>query len=367
MKVVILQSHFAKALNQVSRIVSSRTTLPVLGNILITAQKGRLTFSATDLEIGIVTQATGKIEEEGELTVPARLLSDFILNNADETIEMTTDKAVLYLKSEHYEARINGISAEEFPTIPEPPKETYCSIKKDIFLDALKKVVIAPANDETRPTLAGIYLHFSDKNLVLAATDSYRLAEKKVTLSESMAEKKMIIPTRTMTEVIRLLSGEDTKEVVISATDNQVFFTIGEVRLVSRIIEGAFPNYSQIIPTASKVVAEMDYKEILAALKMASLFAKDAANNVKIKIAEKEIAITSASVQSGGATSHLDAAVTGGETEVSFNARYLLDALLVVSSPKVTLKLNGSSSAGVLNFENDKDYLYIVMPLKVEG
>ncbi|OQA04989.1 MAG: DNA polymerase III subunit beta [bacterium ADurb.Bin400] len=368
MKATILQSNFAKGLNQVSRVVASRTTLPVLGNILIVAKKGKITFSATDLEVGITTHVAGKVEEDGEITIPARLLLDFISNNTDETIELVLVDTKIHLKSEHYEANISGISAEEFPTIPNPPEDVFCSLKRSDFVDAIKKVAIAPANDETRPVLAGIYFHFNGKVLTMAATDSYRLAEKKVNLESSIPEKKLIVPSRTMTEVLRLLSAlENIEEIALSSTENQVFFQIGETHLVSRVIEGAFPNYSQIIPSGYKVLAKEDYREFLAALKMTSLFAKDAANNIKIKTTDQNLIISSAHAQSGDATSKVSAEVSGNDMEIAFNARYLLDALQAVSSKAVTLKLNDSSSAAVLEFDQDKNYLYIIMPLKIEG
>lgn len=364
MKLTILQPNFAKALGHVSRIVSNRTTLPVLGNVLLSTKKGKILFSSTDLEIGITTQTMGKIEEEGALTVPARLLSDFINNNSDGTIDVKTEETKMELKSDHYQAHIAGINAEEFPTVPEPPKQAFCSIKKDVLIDAIKKVIIAPANDETRPTLAGIYFHFKGKTLTMAATDSYRLAEKKLELAEAVEEKKMIVPTRTMSEVLRLISApEGGEEVVIATTENQVFFTVGDTSLVSRLIEGAFVNYQQIVPAAFKITAKVDYRELLAAIKMAALFAKDAANNIRVATTDKEIVVSSALAETGDSTSKVAAVVSGGEMQIAFNARYVMEMLQNVSATEITLKMNDSHSAGVLESNKDKNYLYIVMPL----
>lgn len=366
MKFIILQSNIAKGLNNVSRIVSSRTTLPVLSNILVSAKKGKITFSSTDLEVGITTLTNGKVEEEGELTAPARLLSDFILNNNDESVAVGVENNQMTLKSDKFEAKITGISAEEFPTIPDSPKEIYCTISRDEFLNALKKVLIATATDETRPTLAGVYFDFAGKKLTLAATDSYRLAENKIVLDEEVAEKKAIVPTRTMTEVMRLLSTENVEKIKIAFTENQVFFMIGETRLVSRIIEGAFPPYAQIIPKDFKVKVLVDYKEFVSALKMVSLFAKDAANNIKLTTKKEELTVASAETQSGGANSHIKAKTEGGEIEVSFNVRYLQDVLQVVSTDSVIIKLNDSAAAALIEFEKEKGFLYIVMPLKTD-
>lgn len=368
MKFTILQINFAKALNQVSRVVGTRTTLPVLSNILISAEKGKIVLSATDLEVAIVVKTTGKVEEEGQLTVPARLLSDFVLNNNDESINLLTKKNIINLKSARFEANINGISAEEFPTVPEMTKEWSSSLSRDDFLDALKKVAIAPAHDETRPVLAGIYFQFEGKKLTIAATDSYRLAEKKLQLEKEVVDNKFIVPARTMTEVFRLLSGSDDKEIIISSAENQVAFKIGETLVISRLIEGAFPNYSQIIPEKSNIIVKVNYAEILSALKMTALFAKDAANNIKIETMPKEgkLIVKTIASEIGDATSEVKAEITGQKIEIAFNVKYVLDFLQVITDETIIFGFNDNASAGVIKTEKDAGFVYIVMPLKIE-
>lgn len=368
MKFKVIQSNFAKALNQVSRVVGSRTTLPVLSNVLVIAEKGKIKLAATDLEVAITTQTMGKIEEEGSLTVPSRLLSEFILNNNDESIEFVSVENSLKLKSDRYEANINGISAEEFPTIPLLPKELFCSIKKEDFINAIKKVIIAPANDETRPVLAGIYFKFEGKELTLASTDSYRLCEKKVELEKSVEEKKFIVPARTMSEVLRLVSGaEDAKDVSISSTDNQVQFKIGETEVVSRLIEGAFPNYSQIVPTDSKVKVSAKYADFSSAIKMTALFARNSANNIRIKVSKEELSISTMASETGDAKSKVPAEVSGGELEIAFNVKYISDVLPVIQSDKILLEFNDSSTAGLIKSDQDPNFIYIIMPLKLDN
>lgn len=366
MKFTTFQVNFAKALNQVSRVVSARTTLPVLGNILITAEKGKVMLSATDLEIAITTHTTGKVEKEGKLTVPARLLTEFILNNNDESIEFTSKGTSLNLKSARYEANINGISAEEFPTIPLLPKDLFCSIKKDELADAIKKVAIAPANDETRPVLAGIYFNFQDKTLTLAATDSYRLAEKKIKLEEGLPEKKFIVPARTMSEVLRISSSDEAPDISISSTENQILFLIGKTQVVSRLIEGSFPPYSQIIPVDSKIKIVVDYGELLSAVKMSALFAKNSANNVKIKIDGQSLLVSSMASETGDTVSKVAAEASGGKIDIAFNVRYILDVLQVIQSGKVIMEFNDDASAGLIKSDKDKDFVYIIMPLKID-
>ena len=369
MKVTILQSNFAKALNHISRIVGVRTTLPVLSNVLIVAKKGKIKFSATNLEVGISTQTIGKIEEDGELTLPVRLLSDFVLNNKDDSIRLETKLTSAKLKSEHFEATIQGITAEEFPTVPEPSVEIIAKIAKTKLIDALKKINIAGATDETRPVLAGVYFQFDGTKLTLAATDSYRLAEKKLTLDTEVKEQKLIVPLRTTTEVLRVISTEEgVEDVKISAKENQISFTVGDTYIVSRLIEGSFPNYSQIVPASFKTTAQVKLNDLLSAVKMSSLFARDSANN-NIKVMVKKDALTIASVASetGTATSAVAAKTSGDDVEIAFNARYMLEVLNIIGEEDVDLNFNGATMAGAITSSKDKNYIYIIMPLKLEN
>lgn len=367
MKVVLLQSNFAKALNNVSRVVGTRTTLPVLSNVLITASKGKIRISATDLEVCVTSQTVGKIEEEGDITLPARMLSDFILSNKDDSIEITTKDSIATLKSERFEATIHGIPAEEFPSVPEPPKEVFVSLPRVALIEALKKVNVSAANDDTRPVLSGVSLIFSGKNLVLAATDSFRLAEKKMKLKEDLAETKLIIPTRTMNEVLRLLSSEAGEEVFLFSTPNQISFKIGDVVVVSRLIEGNFPNYSQIIPSEFKSEVSVNSSEFTSAVKLAALFAKGTANNnVKLILKGKELTVASTATQAGSAKSKMAVESKGEDLEVAFNARFILDLMNVISDDNLQIKFNGTSAAGIFGSPKDKEYIYLIMPLKVE-
>lgn len=369
MKITILQSNFSKALSQISRVVGNRTTLPVLSNALIVAEKGGIKISATDLEVGITTHTTGKIEAEGKITLPARILSDFINNNKDQSISITTSGNIATLKSERFEAVIHGISAEEFPTVPESQDAPFISIEKEIFLSALKKVIIAPALDETRPVLAGLFFSFSNKELILAATDSYRLAESKIKLQKPIEVKKVIVPTRTMNEVARILGNSDTaKEVLLYLTENQISFKIGDTQIVSRLIEGAFPNYTQIIPSSSKIKAKTDLSEMVSAVKMSALFAKDSANNnIRFTIKDKIFTVSSTATQAGSAKSTIKADIVGDDLEIAFNAKYVLDVLGIFPQGSITIEFNNNASPCLVKTEKDANFIYIIMPLKLES
>lgn len=366
MKATILQSNFAKAINVVSRVVGTRTTLPVLGNVLIVADKGKIKLSATDLEVAVTTQIIGKIEESGKITLPARLLADFVLNNGDEQIELEQKETKVKLKSERFEASIAGIDADEFPTIPDMDKDAFCEISSKDLVETLRKVTMASANDETRPVLAGIYVKFDGKVVTFAATDSYRLAERKISLEKEVGKKEIIIPARTMNELLRILSGEMVEKVKLIVEENQVSFVVADTQIVSRLIEGNFPNYEQIIPKTSKITVKASLQETLSAIKMSSLFAKDMANNVKVICNKDGMTVKSAETQAGTTTSSVKADVTGGEIEVSFNARYLMDVLNILSDDEIVFNFNDDASAGVIKSKTDKEYIYLVMPLRTD-
>jgi len=337
-----------------------------LSNILIKAEKGKIRLSATDLEVAITSQTIGKIDEDGELTVPARLLVDFVSNNSDESIEFTTkDNNSLALKSAHFKANIPGISAEEFPTVPHMPSDNLYKVKTADLVDGVKKVSIAPANDETRPVLAGIFFQFTGKMLTLASTDSYRLAEKKIELEEGTDDKKFIVPNRTMVEVLRLMTSDQNDYISLTFTENQIAFKIGETEVVSRLIEGVFPNYQQIIPSSSKIKVSANYSEFTSAVKMAALFAKNAANNISIETKDSKLIVSSIASQAGEAESNIAAEVVGGSVKVAFNARYVLDVLSVLSTDNIIIELNDEASAGLIRTEKDKGFMYIVMPLRI--
>lgn len=366
MKAVVMQSNFAHVLSLVSRIVSARSTLPVLGNILIDISGGKLIISSTDLEIAMSAETTGKVLSDGKITIPARLLIDFVTENSDQNITITLNDLTLNLKSNHYEANIKGIVAEEFPTIPKAPKEKFCAIKSDDLKDALKKVSMACATDDTRPVLAGVYIKFDGKNITFVATDSYRLAEKKIEQNIELEKKEIIVPSRAINELLRLLSNEKSEKVDIILDENQIFFLIGNVQIVSRLIDGAFPPYEQIIPKEAKILVKTTLIEMISAIKMSAIFARDIANNIKFKVSKDTLTISSIAKEVGDTHSEVKATVTGGEVLVAFNARYLLDVLTILPGDEVIMSFNDDSSAVMIKTNNDDSYTYLVMPLKTE-
>lgn len=370
MKVSCTQENLQKGLAIVSHMVQPRATLPVLNNILLKTEKGRLKLSATDLEIGISTWIGAKVEKEGAFTCPGRLIAEYTNTNSDKTIKLELKDQTLNLTSDHFKANIKGIEASEFPLIPELNKGISLEISANDLREAITKTIIACAVDETRPVLAGVYIKSENKKIKFVATDSYRLAEKSINLAGpgQIKEKgfSFIIPQRTMAEINRLLD-ETLEKAEIKIGENQVQFKLGPTEVVSRLIEGSFPDYEQIIPSSTKTQVTLSKNQFANALKMASFFARESANNVKISFKKPDnVQITAVSPQIGDNLSQMSGEISGEELEIAFNAKFILDALGVIENEEVSIELSGSLAPGVIRPAKDKNYLYVIMPLRTE-
>lgn len=367
MKVSCTQENLTRGLNIVGRLVGTRATLPVLNNILIKTKNGRLTLAATDLEIGISTWIGAKVDKDGAVTCPARLLSDYTTTNTDKTISIELKDTTLHLESEHFKANIKGIDASEFPLIPEVKEGETLEVSGADLKEGILKTAFACALDETRPVLAGVCLKIGNGKIKMVATDSYRLAEKTINLlSKESKELSIIVPQRTMAEIGRLLD-ESVDKVTMKIGENQIHFKMGPTEVISRLVEGSFPDYEQIIPKNIKTKIEVNTSEFLNAIKMASFFAREAANNVKLSLKKpKALTVIAVSPQLGDNTSELEVALSGEELEIAFNAKFILDALQIIDSEKLGLELAGSLSPGIIRPSKDPNYLYIIMPLRME-
>jgi DNA polymerase III subunit beta len=368
-KLSLTQENLSRALSAVGRVVSNRSSLPVLSNVLLATDGNRLRLSATNLEISINYWIGSKIEREGSLTVPARLFAEFVSSLPHGTIQLDGTDTNLTVKTPHYESKINGIDADEFPSVPHLSSKPLLQLDCATFREALAQVVVAASVDEARPVLAGVYMYVEDGQLYLVATDSYRLAEKQLTLeAEPTQELKVIVPVRTIQELVRLL-GEAEGEVELYLDENQVMFRVGEIELVSRLIEGQFPPYRQIMPKHADTSFDIDTAEFARITKVASLFARESAGSIKLEIkAEGEVRLVSSDSEVGGNTSSAECDVAGDDGEISLNARYLQDALSVLKTPRVTFAISGKLNPCVLSpadVDDDAvDYIHIVMPLR---
>ncbi len=349
----------------VSRVVGSSNPLQVLNNVLIKTDHGRIKLSSTNLEIGVNTWVGGKVEEEGSLTVPVRLINEYINNLPTEKVVLeSTENSTLKIESDKYQTTIKGLSADDFPLIPQVEDEPFAKIDGAELKSALSETFWAAANNETQPEISGIFMALEDDHLRIAATDRYRLAERTAKLLEpARGNKEVIIPSRTVSELYKILSA-GRGQVEIYFSESQVLFRFDETELISRLIDGQYPDYRQIIPKAFKTEAEVSREEFLHALKAASLFAPDS-NNVNIEVKSDQVVVTASSVGAGDNITQTDAKVIGDTNSAVFNFRYLLDCLNNLSEAKVNLKMINDATAAAITPAGRDNYTYIVMPIKL--
>lgn len=364
MKVTITQENLAKALGIVGRVASGKAALPVLSNILIRTDKNRLLLAATNLEIAITEHIGAKVITEGAITVPARLMSEFITNLPKGNIDLSVDGTKLRINSSSYSSVIHGISADEFPALPSISSEVSYALDAQVIKRAIQQTVVVASRDDTRPVLTGVYCHTFEGKLYFAATDGYRLAEREITKAES--EISAIIPTQTLSDVLRVLS-DDTDTITMLVDDNQVRFLMDDIEITSRLIEGKFVDYRQLIPQKTEVHATVSKDDFVRVTKIASLFARDSGGSVTIKTDadKKELSIHSVASQLGENTSVLETKVDVSG-QVTLNSRYLLEALACIDENEVSFSFSGKLAPCVLRASGSKTpiYTHIVMPLK---
>lgn len=372
MKITCLQENLKKALNITERIIGRNLTLPILNNLLLSVENSsKLKISSTNLEIGINSWVNGKIEEKGDITVPARLINDFINNLPNKKIELKAKDNQLELKCEQFKGVIKGLSADEFPIIPKIKGQSIIEVKGNNFKNALSQVVEMAAISEIRPEISGICLNFNKDLIKLAATDSFRLAEKSIEIKVNQEEKKkvnneyIIIPQRTVQEIIRIL-GEDDVDIKMILSNNQVLFDLDYCQIISRLIEGQYPDYQQIIPKNFSTQVVVNRRDLINNIRIASLFSSKI-NDVKVSINPKRsiIEISSKDIDLGENKSKIEAKVDGKAVDIIFNHRYLLDGLNNILSDKVVLGLNSSSNPVVVRPVGDSSYTYVIMPIKL--
>jgi DNA polymerase-3 subunit beta len=374
MKVSCLQENLAKGLGIVGRAVSPRSTLPVLGNILVATDAGRLKLAATDLEVGITCWIGAKVEETGATTVPSRTFIDLVsaLPPGQVDLELIVRTQTLNLRAARSEANIKGIDAQEFPIVALPDQDAKgIPIEADVLRSAVEQVAFAAATDESRPILTGALAQFDNQELTLAAADGFRLSVRTVTLPDAVSDPfSIIIPANALTE-LRRVSGDQEEPIAIHVTPerNQVIFELTDVVLVSQLIDGNFPDYRQIIPRERHTHTVLDTAPFLKACKMAQIFARDAANISRIQVepgSELEpgrVRVSATAAETGEDVSELDASVEGDAVEIAFNVKYLIDVLSVTGAPQISLDTTTASSPGVLRPVGDDDFTHVIMPM----
>lgn len=376
MKLSCLQENLSKGLGIVGRAVATRTTLPITNNVLLATDQGRLKLAATNLEIAISCWLGAKVEEEGAITIPARLLTDFVNSLPNERVDMTLSPRTrtLEFKCARFEGRINGVEAEEFPPIPSIGEGVSTRIDPEALRLAITQVVFAAATEETRPVLTGVHSEFDGDRLTLAAADGFRLAVHKAPLATPVAERtEVIIPARALSELHRLLADhEEPIEVTINPQRSQVLFRLKDVEMVSQLIQGAFPNYTQLIPQSYVTRAEVSLSEFSKATRTASIFAREGSAIVRLQIIPGEelapgrIVLSARAEEVGDNVGDLDASVEGEEAKIAFNSKYLSDVLGVLRQERVALETTSPSSPGVIRPVGVDNYIHVVMPMFVQ-
>ena len=365
MEITVTQENLNKALSAVGRVASSKTQLPILGNVLLRTDGSRLLIAATNLEIAITQYVGAKITKPGAITVPARLMSEFISSLPKESVELKVINDNLHIKSGKYTSIINGFVADDFPELPtiNETSSIQYSIRVEDFKEAVSQTIITTSSDATRPVLTGVYWHSHQGQLYLAATDGYRLSERKLT--ETKSEVSAIIPTQTLQEVLRNIT-ESSSEIDILFDETQVRFRIGETEIISRLIDGNFPDYRQLVPANSETTVTISKSDFVRITKIAGLFARESGGSVTITADKKKtsLSIHSIASQSGENTSEAEAEVTS-DGQITLNSRYLSEALSVIDGDKVEFSFSGKIAPCILKSTDPKtNYYHIIMPLK---
>src|SRR5688572_26558081 len=362
MHLQVTQENLNKALGTVARVANARGTLPVLANVLIKTVNNRLSIAATNLDIAITQYIGAKVAEDGAITVPARLMQDFISSLPSGVIDLKLEDFKLFIATEQYQSVINGVSAEEFPVMPAISDGKTLTVPAPLLKRSLQQVVVAASGDEARPVLTGVFLHTTDGKLYMAATDSYRLAEKE--LLSTGDEVSLLVPVSAMQDLLRIVNDTE-DDVVITSDEQQVLFRVGDVELVARLIEGKYPDYRKLIPQKFETTAVLKRADLLNAAKVSSLFARESAGSITLNVDEssQELSIRSVASQLGENTATAAAKVTGGGS-ITLNSRYLLDALHAFSGDEVGFCFNGKLEPSILKDPAVSDYVHIIMPLK---
>src|SRR5918911_1923575 len=365
MKVTCTRGELTQKLGIVSRGVSTRTAVQILGGILLRAEAGQLLLAATDMELSLRASLEAQVEGEGAVVVPGRLLVELtrLLPAEDVTIEQRADEGVIHVSSGSFESRLNTYTADDFPRLPEPEGLERHTVDRDALLETISRVGRSASRDESRPVLTGILVRFEPGKLVMAATDSYRLAVKETPVSGTLPELDAIIPARALQELARLAAGAD--EVQLGMQENHVVFGADGAWLTTRRIDGQFPNYRQLLPEQFEHELSLPREELLEVVRRVSLMAQRN-SPLRLRFADGELTVSAQTQDVGEARESLPAPYAADPMEIGFNADFLRDGLESVDSPTLRFKLISPLRPAVLEGETD-DYTYLIMPIRLAG
>jgi DNA polymerase III subunit beta len=374
MKVTLLQENLARGLSIVSRAVSPRSTLPVLSNILIASDEGRLRLSATNLELGITCWIPARIDEEGSTTVPSRTFSDLVNAMPSDQVQLTLDIKTqsLHVKGGASNNDIKCIDAQEFPPLPTPEMKDAVQLNVADFKEMIHQVAFAASNDEARPVLMGVLMNVEKDKVTMVAADGFRLSVRKAQLTNAVAQPiNVIIPARALNELARVANDpEEPIYMVVPKQRGQVLFRVKDVEVVSQLIDGTFPDYHQIIPRSYKSRTLVSTATLLKACKQAEIFAREGSNVARLDIKQSngdmqpsEVEISATSEETGKNETIVEATVDGGSVLIAFNVKFLREALEVIKTPNVALETSAANAPGVVKPVGDDNFLHVIMPM----
>jgi len=360
MKLQVTQENLARALNSVARVASSRNTLPILSNVLIKTVGNRLCVAATDLNIAITHYIGTKITDSGAITVPARLMQDFVASLPPGVIDITLEGTKLNIKTDRHNSTINGTTAEDFPIMPNIKNGTKWSLPAKDLKKALNQTAVAASNDEARPVLTGVNFQTNNHQLFIVATDGYRLAEKQS--AQQKQEISLTVPASAANDLLRVIDNSG-DEIQITSDEQQILFSGNDIELTSRLIDGDYPDYKKLIPGKFTTEARASKSDLQNTVKTSSLFARESAGSIVLEVEDNKINIRSIASQLGENTATSEAKTTGGG-QITLNARYMIDALSAIDGEKVFIGFNTKLEPLVIKGQDADDYTHVIMPLK---
>lgn len=366
MKVMVLQEDLLKSLVIVSRFVSSRVQLPVLSNILLSAQKGKLRLAATNLEMGVSSEIGANVEAEGMLTIPARVFLELVGNLPPGQISLEVAQDQLKVQTQSFRAQIPGILASEFPSVPDKIEHTDFVLSAQVLQTINCQVVFASSVDDSRPVLTGTLFIFTNDKLRTVATDGFRLSCLDLVFANVKADKKtVLVPARLLDELAKI-TGEEEAKISLLGKEKQMLAASGKTVLTGRLLEGDFPDFERIIPKSATYKARVNREQLLRAVRTAAVFAREASGIVKLQFEKEKIVVVAESQQFGHEESAVEAQMAGGELAVAFNYRYILDFLNSITGEEVAIETEGTTSPGVFRDTKDEGYTHLIMPFKIQ-
>lgn len=364
MKFTVLRSDISKALNIASYFVSARAQVPVLGAIVLKAHKASLSLFATNLETAFSTSIGAKIDEEGEIGVPAKVISEVLANIAGETITFESSKEHLIISTENFSGKILGMNTSDFPSLVTKISEQSFELAP-AFLEALPSLLFSVSRDESRPVLSGILLSFHEGLLTLVATDGFRLSQKKINLSVPPQFEKIIIPKSVIQTIMRIIPENTSLMCSVDTSGNQLMVGFDNTVITSRLIEGTYPPYEKIIPGSSRIKISVSKEDFLQAIKLAGVFARESSNHIELGISKGSFFIQAKSSKSGEQKTVVPAKVQGEDVSITFNYKFIEEFLQAVGGGEVDIELIDATTAAIFRDSAEKNYLHLIMPVKV--